>query len=344
MINTEPYIVVVGASAGGMEALKTLVSQLPCDFPGAIFIVWHVAPAYPSLLPQILDRVCPLPVAHAIDNEAIQPSRIYVAPPDHHLLVESGHIRVTKGPKENRFRPSIDVLFRSAALCYGNQVIGVVLTGLLDDGASGLYAVKDQGGKAIVQDPFDALHASMPIQAMKTVEVDHCLPVAKIGALLVDLTNSAVKKEGRHLVSDQMEIEVKVAREDNAFESGIMKLGKLSPYTCPECHGMLLQLKEGNLIRFRCHTGHAYSLNSLLVEVTEAIETSLWKTLRGIEESEMLMSHMGKHLGETEDSEMAERFLQKSAEAKMRADLVKQALMSHETLSQEKVCSPPEEG
>ena len=327
-----------------MEALKKLVAQLPSNFPGAIFIVWHIAPAYPSVLPQILDRVCALPVAHAIDKEEIQPGRIYVAPPDHHLLIEPGHIRVTKGPKENRFRPSIDVLFRSAALCYGNQVIGVVLTGLLDDGASGLYAVKDQGGKAIVQDPFDALHASMPIQAMKTVEVDHCLPVAKIGALLVDLTNSAVKKEGRHLVSDQMEIEVKVAREDNAFESGIMKLGKISPYTCPECHGMLLQLKEGNLIRFRCHTGHAYSLNSLLVEVTEAIEASLWKTLRGIEESEMLMSHMGKHLGETEDSEMAERFLQKSAEAKMRADLVKQALMSHETLSQEKVCSPPEGG
>ncbi len=339
----KPDIVVIGASAGGMEALKKLVAQLPSNFPGALFIVWHVAPAYPSVLPQILDRVCSLPVAHAIDKEAIQPGRIYVAPPDHHLLVESGHVRVTRGPKENRFRPSIDVLFRSAARSYGPQVIGVVLTGLLDDGASGLYAVKEQSGKAVVQDPFDALHASMPMQAMKAVAVDHCVPIAEMGALLVHLTNSAVEKKGEHLVSEQMDIEVKVAREDNAFENGIMKLGKLSPYTCPECHGMLLQLKEGNLIRFRCHTGHAYSLNSLLAEVTECIEASLWSTLRGIEESEMLMSHMAEHLREANDGEMAERFLQKAEEAHRRSDLVRQAVMSHETLSQDKVSNPAKE-
>lgn len=333
----KPDIVVVGASAGGMEALKKLVAQLPSNFPGALFIVWHVAPAYPSVLPQILDRVCSLPVAHAIDKEAIQPGRIYVAPPDRHLLVESGHVRVTRGPKENRFRPSIDVLFRSAARSYGSRVIGVVLTGLLDDGASGLYAVKEQRGKAVVQDPFDALHSSMPMQAMKAVAVDRCVPIAEMGALLVHMTNEAVEKEGEHLVSEQMDIEVKVAREDNAFESGIMKLGKLSPYTCPECHGILLQLKEGNLIRFRCHTGHAYSLNSLLAEVTEAIETSLWNTLRGIEESEMLMNHMAEHMCKANDGEMAERFLQKAEEANRRAVLVRQAVMSHEALSQDKL-------
>ena len=339
----KPYIVVVGASAGGMEALKKLVAQLPSNFPGSLFIVWHVAPAYPSVLPQILARVSPLPVAHAIDNEAIKLGRIYIAPPDHHLLVESGHVRVTRGPKENRFRPSIDVLFRSAARSYGKQVIGVVLTGLLDDGASGLYGVKEQGGLAVVQDPFDALHASMPMQAMKAVAVDHCVPIAEIGALLVHLTNETVEKEGGHLVPEQMDIEVRVAREDNAFESGIMKLGKLSPYTCPECHGTLMQLKEGNIIRFRCHTGHAYSLNSLLAEVTESIEASLWKTLRGIEESQMLMSHMAEHLCEANNGEMAQRFLQKAEQAKRRAGLVRQAVMSHETLSQDKLSHPAKE-
>ena len=331
-------IVVIGASAGGMEALKQLVTRLPSNFPCAIFIVWHVAPQYPSMLPQILERVCPLPVAHAIDKEAIQPGRIYVAPPDHHLLVEPGHVRVTHGPKENRFRPSIDVLFRSAALAYGSQVIGVVLTGFLDDGASGLYAIKERGGLAVVQDPLDALHSSMPIQAMKVVAVDHCVPIAKMGALLVNLANKVIK-EKEEPVSDQMKLEVKVALEDNAFESGIMKLGQLSPYTCPECHGVLLLLKEGNIIRFRCHTGHAYSLNSLLAELTESIESSLWSTLRGIEESQLLMNHIADHLHEANNGEMAELFLQKSKEAKKRAELVKQAVMSNETLSEEKLSS-----
>ena len=289
------------------------------------------------MLPQILNRVCPLSVAHAIDKEAIQPGRIYVAPPDHHLLIEPGHVRVTHGPKENRFRPSVDVLFRSAAQAYGPQVIGVVLTGFLDDGASGLFAVKEQGGKAVVQDPLDALYPSMPIEAMKAVVVDHCVPVTKMGALLIRLTNEAIEEKEDNPVSEQMKIEVGVALEDKGFEAGIMKLGQLSPYSCPECHGVLLQLKEGKRIRFRCHTGHAYSLNSLLVEVTQSIESALWNTLRGIEESEMLMNHIAEHLREANDSEMAELFLQKSEEASKRAELVRQAVMSNETLSQEKL-------
>jgi two-component system chemotaxis response regulator CheB len=330
-------IVVIGASAGGMEALKKLVSQLPANFPAAVFIVWHVASGYPSVLPEILQRVCPLPIKHAIDKEAIAPGRIYVAPPDSHLVVEPGYVNLTHGPKENRFRPSVDVLFRSAAVAYGSQVIGIVLTGFLDDGASGLYAVKEQGGKAVVQDPLDALHSSMPIQAMKAVAVDYCVPIAEMAALLVRLTKEVFQEKRGNPVLEQMKIEVKVAREDNAFESGIMKLGKLSPYTCPECHGVLLQLHEGNLIRFRCHTGHAYSLNSLLLEVTESIETSLWSTLRGIEESQLLMRHMADHLHEANNPQMAELFKQKAEDAKQQAELVRQAVMSNEILTREKL-------
>jgi two-component system chemotaxis response regulator CheB len=266
-----------------------------------------------------------------------RPGRIYVAPPDRHLVVEPGYIRVTRGPKENRFRPSVDVLFRSAALAYGSQVIGVVLTGSLDDGAAGLYAVKERGGIAIVQDPFEALYPSMPKAAMKAVTVDHCVSVTEMGSLLVRLTNETVEEEAGNPPDDKMEIEVGVAREDNAFEQGVMKLGTPSIYTCPECHGTLLRLKEGNLIRFRCHTGHAYSLDSLLVEVTKGIEDALWNTLRAIEESELLMRHMAGHLRESNDSETEALFLQKAEEAKRRADLVRQAVMSHETLSREKV-------
>jgi two-component system chemotaxis response regulator CheB len=322
-----------------MEVLKHIVAQLPCDFPGTVFIVWHVSPTYPSMLPQILQRLCSLPVAHAIDEEAIEPGRVYIAPPDHHLIVEQGQVRVTRGPKENRFRPSVDVLFRSAALAYGAQVIGVVLTGSLDDGAAGMYAIKNRGGIGLVQDPFEALYPSMPIQTMKAAKIDYCLPMKEIGALLVSLVNEAVEKREENPVSDQMEMEVAIAREDNAFGLGIMKLGEPSPYTCPECHGVLLKLKEGNFIRFRCHTGHAYSLNTLLAEVTKYIEDKLWGTLRAIEESQLLMSHMAEHMREENDNEMAELFLQKSEEANKRSELIRQALMSHEMVTQEKLNS-----
>ena len=331
----KPDIIVIGASAGGLKVFETIVSQLPSNLPAAVFIVWHLSPDYPSLLPEILARQTPLPVKHARGKEPIRPGHIYVAPPNHHMLVEWGNVRLSRGPKENRFRPAIDVLFRSAALAYGQRVIGVVLTGSLDDGAAGLYAIKQQGGIAVVQDPTDALHSSMPMAAMKAVEVDYCVPCIEIGALLVDLVNKAIPVQEVNPVSEKMDIEVGIAREDQGLEIGIMKLGELSPYTCPECHGVLLQLKEGSLLRFRCHTGHAYSLNTLLAEVTQSIEESLWDGIRTIEASEMLMIHTAKHLREMNEHEAADLLLQKAEDAKRRAHLVRQALMSNEILSQD---------
>lgn len=331
----KPDIIVVGASAGGLGAFEKLVAQFPSDFPATIFIVWHISPDYPSLLPQILARVASLPVKHAVDNEPIKTSQIYVAPPDRHLLVEPGVVRLSRGPKENRFRPAIDVLFRSAAWSYGARVIGVVLTGSLDDGAAGLYAIKERGGIAVVQDPADALHASMPRAAMKAVTVDHCVPIVKMAALLANLVNKGIPEQQENAVSEKLEIEVGVARQDNALELGIMKLGDLSPFTCPECHGVLLQLKEGNLVRFRCYTGHAYSLNTLLAKVTESIEETLWHGIRTIQASEILMTHAAKHLHEMNEHEAADLLLQKAEDAKRRAHLVRQAVMSNEVVSQD---------
>lgn len=331
----KPDIVVVGASAGGLKAFENLVSQLPVNFPAAVFIVWHISPDYPSVLPEILARVTPLPVAHAVNKEAIAPGRIYVAPPDRHLMIDAGFVRLTRGPKENRFRPAVDVLFRSAARAYGERVIGIVLTGSLDDGAAGLYTIKERGGCAIVQDPVDALHPSMPRAAMQAVRVDYCVPIIEMGALLVRLVNKPVLAQQVKPVSKLLEVEVGVAKQDNGLEMGIMKLGELSPYTCPECHGVLMQLKEGSLIRFRCHTGHAYSLNTLLAEVTQSIEETLWDGIRTIEASEMLMSHMAEHLQEVNEHEAASLLLRKAEEAKWRANLVRQAVMSNEILSQD---------
>lgn len=328
-------IIVIGASAGGLSGFEALVSQLPADLPAAIFITWHISPDYPSLLPQILTRLSALPVAHAVNGEPIRSGHIYVAPPDHHLLVESGFVRLSRGPRENRFRPAVDVLFRSAACAYGKRVIGVVLSGSLDDGASGLYAIKERGGIAVVQDPLDALHPSMPMAAMRAVEVDYCVPIIEMAALLAHLVDKEIPEQEEKSVSEEMDIEVSVARENNGLERGIMKLGELSPYTCPECHGVLLQLKEGNLIRFRCYTGHAYSLNTLLAEVTQSIEETLWDGIRTIEASQMLMTHTAKHLREMNEHEAADLLLQKAEDAKRRADLVRRAVMSNEVLTQD---------
>lgn len=333
-------IIVIGASAGGMEALKTLLAPLPADLPAAVFIVWHMASEHPSLLPDILERVCALPVAPARDGENIEIGRVYVATPNHHLITEPdenggpGCIRVTRGPKENMFRPSIDVLFRSAARAFGSRVIGVVLTGMLDDGASGLYGIKERGGLAIVQDPLDALYPNMPINAMKAAGADYVVPAAEMGNLLSCLAQEPRVEPGAEggdvVVSKQMDCEVRIALQDTGLEIGVLELGEPSIFTCPDCHGTLLQLKDGPLTRFRCHVGHAFSLNTLLAGVTKSVEDTLWNALRVVEESELLLRHMAQHFRNAGYPEAGEALLQKEQEAKKRADLIRQAVMRHE--------------
>lgn len=334
--NTKRDVVVIGASAGGVEALRELVAQFPADFPAAVFIVLHIPPQYPSQLPLILSRVIKLPVAHPADEEKIQKGHIYVAPSDRHLLIDGGRIRLSRGPKENNFRPAIDVLFRSAARSSGSRVTGVILTGVLDDGSAGLFAIKARGGKAVVQHPDDAVYPDMAINAMKVVEVDHCVPVKGMGGLLGSMVNEAADEKD-HSVPETMELEVKIALDYNAYEHGVMGLGELTSYTCPECHGAVAQITEGKLIRFRCHTGHAFSLDTLLVEVTKTVETSLWSTLAKIEESELLLNHVARHLQEAGQDHMAKMVSQKSEDAKGRAKAVRQLVLNNEILSQEKM-------
>ena len=199
-------IIVVGASAGGVEALQTLVRGLPADVPAAMFVVLHMSADAPSMLPQILNRAGPLPVAAAVDNEPIAPGRVYVAVPDHHLLIERGRVCLVRGPKENRSRPAVDPLFRSAARAYGSRVIGVVLTGALDDGTSGLQAVKGRGGLAVVQDPAEALYTGMPRSAMEHVAVDYCMPLAEIPALLARLAVEPAPDESAYPVPPNLHL------------------------------------------------------------------------------------------------------------------------------------------
>jgi two-component system chemotaxis response regulator CheB len=294
-----PRIVVIGASSGGIEALRTVVGGLEPDFPAPICVVVHTSPQSPGMIELIMSRAGRLPASNAADGERLQPGRIYIAPPDRHLLVEPGTLRLTRGPKENRFRPAIDPLFRSAAQVYGPGAVGVVLSGGLDDGTAGLRSIKQLGGAAIVQDPADALFPSMPQSAIKHVAVDHIVASGQLAPLLSALVKAPVDEAARITVPSSLEVEVKIAREDNALESGVTDIGEFSPFACPECHGVLLRLKDASLARFRCHTGHAYTADSLIAAVNEGIEESLWSTMRALQEGVLLLEHLQAHLTET---------------------------------------------
>ena len=333
-------IIVIGASAGGFEALRKLAAGLPKDLDASIFIVWHMSPDIRGVLPQVLNRADTVYAAHAYDGELIKTTRIYVAPPDRHLVIEKGRVRVTRGPKENRFRPAVDPLFRSAAYVYGRRVIGVVLSGALDDGTAGLWEIKNRGGLAIVQNPLDAEVPSMPENALREVAVDYSVAISEMPDLLVKLSGEQVANSSEVVMEEtaenkKTEIEIRIAAHDNAFEMGVMKLGQLTPFTCPECHGVLLSLKDGTRARFRCHTGHAFSADALLTAVTENIEDSLWSAIRGVEESVMLLNHLGDHFAELKQTKLAALYFQKAKEAEERTHFVRKAVQLHEQLSKD---------
>jgi two-component system chemotaxis response regulator CheB len=329
---TPRRIIAIGASAGGFEPLRGIVASLPEDLSAAVLIVIHVAPDSPGLLPGILRGASKLPVAHAIDGEVLHERRIYIAPPDRHMILDGEVIRLTRGPKENFSRPAIDPLFRSAAQVYGRRAIGVVLSGRLDDGTAGLWTIKKRGGVTVAQDPREASHPSMPRNACSYVKVDHTLPAAEIAATLISLTTRAPSREDSS-VTREIEIEIAIAKGGNALGLGVMDLGPITPYTCPECHGVLVELREGGMPRFRCHTGHGYSLNSLLSEVTGYVETSLWNATRAIEEGILLMQHASRHLLEKGNRAGAKLLATKAKSTEARAQLLRNALNEPEAVS-----------
>lgn len=331
-------IIVIGASSGGFDALKQLVSKLPTNLNAAIFIVWHMAPTIEGVLPDVLNRYNSIYAENAVDEEPIVANKIYVAPPDKHMLLEKGRVRITKGPKENRFRPAVDPLFRSAAFNYRNRVIGIILSGALDDGTAGLWSVKHFGGMTIVQDPEEAEVRGMPDSALREVHVDHCLPVNEIAALLANWNQTRETLNDKVVEKDRKtEAEIRIASEDNAFELGFMQLGELTPFTCPECHGVLAAIKDGNIKRFRCHTGHAFSADSLLSSITERVEENLFGALRGIDESVMLLNHIGDHFAEKNETKLASYYFNKAKDAAEKSALLRVAVFQNELLNEEKI-------
>lgn len=290
---TKVGVFALGGSAGGLAAVRAIASTLPPDFPAALCVVLHVSPNSPGLLPELIAANGPLPAQHAREGETIRGGRFFVAPPDRHFIVtREGAVRLGVGPKENMFRPAIDPLFRSVASAFGRSSAGVVLSGGLDDGVAGLATIKDAGGLAIVQDPDDAEVPSMPRAALRRIDVDHCLELASIGPCLAQLARSP-SIQGSPEVNRSTDIETEIADGADARKAGVEQLGKPSIFACPHCHGVLLQLEEPPL-RFRCHTGHAYTLETLAHALGLSADSALWIALRALQERDMILEKLAE--------------------------------------------------
>ena len=280
-------IIVIGASAGGVEAIPRLIASLPAELPASVFVVLHIPAEGPDLLPKIIRRTASLSVSHGVDGESVRKGHVYVAPPDHHLQIDGTLVRLSRGPRENFHRPSIDALFRSAAESYGPRVVGVVLTGNLDDGTAGLHAVKSARGIAIVQDPKDALVPAMPQSALRNVRVNHCVPLAKIAPLLVKLATTRDVPRSKKGVS-------RMKKRTMSPEDMEKEFGQPTSFVCPECNGPLWETKAGPSLQFRCHVGHAYSPDSLLADHADGLERALWSAVRTFDERASLLRRLGE--------------------------------------------------
>jgi len=325
--------IVIGASAGGVQALSTLVKCFPGDLPATVLIVLHIPADAPSMLPEILARESSLPVTHAKHGEPIEHGRVYVALPDHHLLIEGDRLKLVHGPKENLHRPSIDTLFRSAALWAGPRVIGVILTGARDDGTVGMRAIKQRGGITIVQDPLEAPFASMPLSVLRNIAVDYSLPLREIGPLLQELSRQSVEQERSYPVPEELEIEAKIAGQE--LEAGeliasVEKLGRVSKLTCPDCHGALWEIKDDDVLRFRCHVGHAYSAESLTEGQAQTLDMALWSAVRALEEQMILARRIVERARKANHARAAENFERRAQVAERNSSVIRRLLLGDE--------------
>lgn len=307
---------VIGASAGGVGALLELVSRLPADLPAAVFVTIHQSASHASRLPDLLSARGPLRATHPVDGEQPRVGRIYVAPPDNHLLVRAGFVSVVRGPKENGHRPSVDLLFRSASMAYGSRVIGVILTGYLDCGTAGLLSIKGRGGTAVVQDPNEAEAPDMPRSAIAHVAVDHVLPLARIPELLDRLTREPPDPQPRRVSGETLEMEGD-------------QPGMPAPLVCPTCQGVLTESQLNGFQEFRCHVGHAFSLSSMVAEQAESVERALWAAVRALEEA----AGLTRRLAERARGDLRARFEEKELHQRQQSEVLKRLLASRDQLS-----------
>lgn len=328
-------IVVFGASAGGIEALLEIIHALPANLPASVFVTVHFPETSTSVLPQILSRAGHLPAEHPSDGERIEQGRIYVAPPDQHLLLNDGKIRLSRGPRENGHRPAADPMFRSAAVSFGPRVIGVVLSGNLDDGTSGLAAVKRHGGLALVQDPGEAVFGSMPRSAIEHVRVDKVATASELGRLIVDCVGDPVPERATRPASDEVR-EVEYAEADvSLIESPDEHPGEVSAFSCPDCGGVLWRIEEGDFVRFRCRVGHGWTADALVAKQADLIDDALWAALRSLEERASLLHSMAERYRRAGTNTLAGRFDAQAEQMENRARLVRDLVVRHRELDVE---------
>lgn len=317
-------IIVLGGSAGGIEAFSNVLRPIPANLPAAIFLVLHINPSVPSLLPSVLKRRTQLRVQHARDGAEIEAGTVYIAPPDRHLLLHGGVMRLGRGARENGFRPAVDPLFRTAAVSYGPAVIGVIVSGNLDDGTSGLIEIKRHGGIGIVQAVDDAIYAGMPASALQEVpDVDYVVPASAIGPTIVGLVND--QRVGSIILAVETEPDIAMGGEAPvAFEERIDEAP--AGIGCPDCGGTLWERKEGELVRYRCRVGHAYSDEALLAAQTEALEEALWTALRALEETSEQAGRIADRMERRGHDHLATRFTRQARDAARRATIVRSAI------------------
>lgn len=317
-------IVVLGASAGGLKAITALIRQLPADFGAPILIVQHIsADAIGNVLRDTLNNLGTLKCLHAAHGMGVKAGHIYLAPPNYHLMIDkSGKLLVTKGAQENRSRPAIDPLFRSAAAAFGNRATGIILTGYLDDGTSGLIAIQRCGGTCIVQDPADADYPDMPVNALNQISADYCLPIAQMGSVLTGLLQRKLAKN--KAIPKDIIREVGIVERIQSDLASVNSLGEQVPFNCPGCGGVLWKMDHGDSVRYRCHTGHAYTASVLLSEQNRKIEETMWTALRMFEEKRNLLTTVAaQHQGA-----MAASAKERASNAQVHIDRIRAILAS----------------
>lgn len=328
LIKHPKFIAVIGASAGGMDALKEMVQNFQPGLDIAYCVVLHLSrKGIGDFVVHRLSQVTSLPCCLAANGAPVEKDTIYVARPNQHLLVKEEHFILGGGPEENRFRPSIDVLFRSAAVAYSSDAIGIILSGMLDDGTSGMRAIKRSGGTCIVQDPNQAEYPDMPLSVINNIEVDHVVTLSEIGDVIANVT---IQKKGKKKtkVPEEVIAESKIAETTAVGIDIIESLADKTVFACPDCGGNLWMMKDDGLKRYRCHIGHAYTERDLAVKQVEAAGNTLWVALRMMEERRHLLKNLEIENAKKGYKALASAQLEKQKQIQQHIDTMKKILFN----------------